>query len=197
LLFAILKYGLLYCNVIVMKVLIHICCANCALYPVKSLREKNIQVYGFWFNPNIHPYTEYRMRIYSMKELEKLWKIEMIYKDFYGVEEFIRAVVDDVNNRCSFCYKWRLEETAKTAKELGIEAFTTTLLVSPYQKSNLIVNKAMEAQERYNVKFLYENFREGWREGLGISKKLGLYKQKYCGCIYSEKERFLSNRKKK
>ncbi len=174
-----------------MKLLLHICCANCVLYPLKSMREKGIQVKGFWFNPNIHPYTEYKMRLEALKELERLWRVDIIYRDLYGLEEFIRRVVYEEKNRCEFCYSWRLQETAKTAKAMGMDAFSSSLLVSPYQKFDIIIEKGRELQERFDIEFFEEDFREGWKEGMRISKELGLYRQKYCGCIYSEQERYL------
>jgi hypothetical protein len=177
-----------------MKLLMHICCANCYLYPFQTLFSKGIDVKGLWFNPNIHPYTEYQMRLESVQRLQKLWNLDIEYIDHYGLKEFIRAVVnkEKEGERCFFCYSMRLEETAKTAQKMGIDGFTTTLLVSPYQKFDMIVKLGEEMGRRYSVPFYFEDFREGWKTGIGISKELGLYRQKYCGCIYSEMERYLN-----
>jgi predicted adenine nucleotide alpha hydrolase (AANH) superfamily ATPase len=174
-----------------MKLLMHICCANCYLYPFQTLFSKGIDVKGLWFNPNIHPYTEYQMRLDALHKLQNLWDLDIEYIDQYGLKEFIRAVVDKEDDRCSICYSMRLEETARTAKRMGLDGFTTTLFVSPYQKFDMIVHLGEEMGKRYSVPFYIEDFREGWKTGVSLSKELGLYRQKYCGCIYSEMERYL------
>jgi predicted adenine nucleotide alpha hydrolase (AANH) superfamily ATPase len=169
----------------------HICCANCSLYPLKTLFSKGIDVKGLWFNPNIHPYTEYRMRLDSLQKLQNVWGLDIEYIDHYGLKEFLRAVVNREDNRCISCYSMRLEETAKTAKKMGLEGFTTSLLVSPYQKFDMIINVGKEMGKRYSIPFYFEDFRFGWKDGISLSKELGLYRQKYCGCVYSEMERYL------
>jgi predicted adenine nucleotide alpha hydrolase (AANH) superfamily ATPase len=174
-----------------MKLLMHICCANCYLYPFQTLFSKGIDVKGLWFNPNIHPYTEYQMRLDALHKLQNLWNLDIEYIDQYGLKEFIRAVVDREDDRCGICYSMRLEETARTAKRMGLDGFTTTLFVSPYQKFDMIVHLGEEMGKRYSVPFYIEDFREGWKTGVSLSKELGLYRQKYCGCIYSEMERYL------
>lgn len=179
-----------------MKLLIHICCANCYLYPFQSLFSKGFEVKGLWFNPNIHPYTEYKMRLDALHKLQNLWKLDIEYVDHYGLKEFIRAVVkrEEYGERCFLCYSMRLEETAKNAKRMGLDGFTTTLLVSPYQKFDIILNIGNEIAKKHSIQFYKEDFRTGWNKGMKLSKELGLYRQKYCGCIYSEMERYL-NRK--
>lgn len=167
------------------------CCSNCAIYPVQKLREMGHEIVGLWFNPNIHPYTEYQQRLSSLKRLQQAWGLEIIYKDYYGLEEFIRAVAFDEKNRCDFCYQWRLDVTARVAKEEGIDAFTTTLLVSPYQKFDRIIEKGNLISLSHDIEFLPIDFREGFRGAFSVSKELGLYRQKYCGCIFSEKERYM------
>jgi predicted adenine nucleotide alpha hydrolase (AANH) superfamily ATPase len=172
----------------------HICCANCSLYPLKSLFSKDIEVKGLWLNPNIHPYTEYKMRLDSLEQLQKAWSLDIEYVDHYGLKEFIRAVVNNEDNRCVICYSMRLEETAKTAKKMGLDGFTTTLLVSPYQKFDMITKVCEEVGKRYSIPFYFEDFRPGWKDGIRLSKELGLYRQKYCGCVYSEMERYLKRK---
>ncbi len=180
-----------------MKLLMHICCANCALFPLKTLKERGINYHGLWFNPNIHPYREYKKRLETLKQLQNLWKFDITFKDHYGLKEFLRAVVYDEKNRCSFCYRVRLREAARVAKELGMDAFSTTLLVSPYQKIDLIKAIGKEIQEEFDVEFYFEDFREGFRDGMRMSRELDFYRQNYCGCIYSEMERFLKTKKTK
>lgn len=173
-----------------MKLLMHICCSNCCLYPLQTLFSRNIDVRGFWFNPNIHPSTEYAMRLDSLQQLQNEWNLDIAYDDHYGLKEFVRAVVQDEDNRCTACYTMRLEATAGTAKRMGLDGFTTTLLVSPFQKFDTIVRIGNEAGAKYNISFFAEDFRPGWSEGMKKSRELGLYRQKYCGCIYSEMERY-------
>jgi hypothetical protein len=175
-----------------MKLLMHICCSNCCLYPLQTLSSTKIDVSGFWYNPNIHPYTEYAMRLASLRKLQSEWNLNITYVDHYGLKEFVRAVVHDEDNRCSVCYTIRLEETARTAKRRGFDGFTTTLLVSPYQKFETILNIGKETGEKHDILFFAEDFRPGWGEGMKKSRELGLYRQKYCGCIYSEMEKHLN-----
>jgi predicted adenine nucleotide alpha hydrolase (AANH) superfamily ATPase len=174
-----------------MKLLMHICCANCCLYPIQTLNSKGIDVKGFWINPNIHPYTEYQMRLDSVLKLQKNWSLDIEYTDHYGLIEFLRTVVNNEENRCVFCYSMRLEETAKAAKKMRLDGFTTSLLVSPYQKFDKIIEAGREMEKRYSIPFYMEDFRPGWKKGMQLSKELGLYRQKYCGCIYSEMEKYL------
>ncbi len=169
----------------------HICCSNCALYPIRTLNSIGIDIEGLWFNPNIHPFTEYKARLSSLIKLESLWDLKMHYNDYYGLKEFIRSVVNKEKERCLYCYSVRLEDMAKTTKEKGIDAFTTSLLYSPYQKFDMIVEIGRDMQERFQVEFFKKDFRKGWHYGVKMSKELDLYRQKYCGCIYSEMERYL------
>lgn len=173
-----------------MKLLMHICCANCALYPLTVIRQKGIDVKGLWFNPNIHPYTEYKSRLDALKKLEALWGLNVEYIDYYGLKEYLRNVVGNEDNRCEYCYTVRLEETAKKAGEINADAFTTSLLVSPYQKFDMIIDIGRMMQDRYSIEFYFEDYRKGFNDGRRMSKELELYRQKYCGCIYSEMERY-------
>ncbi|MEW6570189.1 MAG: epoxyqueuosine reductase QueH [Nitrospirota bacterium] len=168
----------------------HICCANCYLYPLKSLSAKGITVKGLWFNPNIHPYTEYRNRLDALKYLQEIRGLDIEYIDRYGLKEFLKDIVHNEDNRCTLCYFMRLEETAKNAKKMGLDGFTTTLLVSPYQRFDKIIEIGKDMEKRHAIYFYAEDFRTGWKEGSRMSRELGLYRQKYCGCIYSEMERY-------
>ncbi len=174
-----------------MKLLMHICCSNCCIYPLKTLSEKGIDVRGLWLNPNIHPYTEYRQRLESLQNLQSSWALDIEYVDHYGLKEFLRKVVNNEDERCFFCYTMRLEETARTARKMGLDGFTTSLLVSPYQNFDMIISIGREMEKMFSIPFYIEDFRPGWKEGMKISRDLGLYRQKYCGCIYSEMERYL------
>jgi predicted adenine nucleotide alpha hydrolase (AANH) superfamily ATPase len=173
-----------------LKGLIHICCANCLIYPLTRWRGEGWKVTGFFYNPNIHPYQEYRRRLETVREYERRAGLRVIYRDDYDLEEFLRGVVYREQERCRYCYFFRLEATARRAKREGSDGFTTTLLYSKHQNHSLIREMGESLAEQFSVPFHYEDFREGWQEGIRESKALGLYRQQYCGCIYSEKERY-------
>ena len=135
------------------------------------------------------------MRLDALKHLEKEWGLDIEYADQYGLREFLRTVVHDEDNRCVHCYSMRLEQTAIAAKKMGLDGFTTSLLVSPYQKFDMIREVGMMMGKRHDIPFYGEDYRPGWHEGVRISKELGLYRQKYCGCVYSEMERYLKKAK--
>ena len=173
-----------------MRILIHACCANCLLYPLKVLERDFSEVFVFWYNPNIHPYTEYTRRLEAMRRLERERGLRVIYNLDYPLEEWIRSVAFREGKRCLYCYHSRLRMTAAVAKRGRFDCFTTTLLYSKHQKHELIVEVAESVAKEKGVRFYYRDFREGWKEGIEESLALGLYRQQYCGCIYSEKERF-------
>lgn len=177
-----------------MKILVHVCCAPCFTYPHKHLVEEGHEVVGFFYNPNIHPYNEYKNRLHALQRYSAIKPVGVIYKDEYPLEEFIRGQVktmDEGKKRCEFCFEKRLNETAKAAKEKGFNAFTTTLLESKYQPHEQIKSIGEKCAKNYDIEFYYEDFREGWKDSIDISKSLDLYRQKYCGCIFSEMERYM------
>lgn len=173
------------------KLLMHICCANCILYPLQNLLEQGYFIRGYWLNPNIHPFIEYKNRLESVHKLQELWELDIEYEDHYGLKKFLGTVLHDEGNRCAYCYSMRLEQTAQTALKMGLDGFTTSLLVSPYQKFDMIKDIGYELGKRYAIAFHCADFRPGWKESMHLSKELGLYRQKYCGCIFSEMERYL------
>lgn len=175
-----------------MKLLLHICCAPCSIKFIEELKKENIDITGYWYNPNIHPYMEYKSRMDSLKDYSESIGLNVVYNDNYGLIEFSKNVINDLDNRCSYCYIIRLEQTVKYAKENNFDAFTTTLLISPYQKHEYIKNICENLSEKYNIEFLYKDLRPSFREGQAEAKEKGLYMQKYCGCIYSEMERYLN-----
>ena len=178
-----------------MKTLLHICCAPCANQCVESLRSENIEVTGFWYNPNIHPYTEYRLRRDCLREYAKDIALPLLEKNDYALRPFVRAVAEDLSDRCGKCYAMRLFETAKTAKEQGFDSFTSSLFISPYQNHELMMAVAQQAAETYGVEFLYRDFREFFRAGQDYAREHNFYMQKYCGCIFSEEERYIKRNK--
>lgn len=172
-----------------MQILVHICCAPCFTYPHTRLVDEGHEITGFFFNPNIHPYSEYKKRMESLEKYAEVNGLKWIRGNDYDIEGYLRGALAS-EDRCGFCYEQRLNETAKTANLLGFDAFTTTLLISPYQKHELLIKTGEKAADEYGIKFFYEDFREGYRESRETSKALDLYMQKYCGCIFSEKERY-------
>ncbi len=177
-----------------MKLLLHSCCGPCSTYPFKVLKEEGVDITSLWFNPNIHPYTEYRSRYESLVKLTELENIPLISIKDYDIVKFTRSVYGIEDKRCRYCYESRMEIVAKTAKENGFDAFCTTLLVSPYQKHELLKEVCEEMAKKYEIDFYYRDFREGFREGQAIARDIGLYMQKYCGCIYSEEDRYLKKK---
>ena len=173
-----------------MNVLLHMCCANCAIYPLRILREAGHQVTGYFFNHNIHPYQEYRQRLAAVKSYAAMSELPLVSIDDYGLEEFLSQVAQDPAGRCAYCYQSRLQRTAEYAARQGFDAFTSSLLYSRYQSHELIRQCGEEVARLYGITFLYQDFRSGWNEGIRTSKELGLYRQQYCGCIYSEKDRY-------
>ena len=174
-----------------MKLLMHTCCAPCSVYCIDSLRKEGIEPTVYWYNPNIHPYIEYKTRRDTLKEYTKSINVNAIFEEEYGLDNFCKNVINNLNTRCQdYCYPVRLEQTAKYAKENGYNAITTTLLVSPYQKHDIIKEIGEKIANKYDIKFLYRDFRIGFREGQAKARELGLYMQKYCGCIFSEEIRY-------
>ena len=178
-----------------MKTLLHICCAPCANQPIDVLRADGFEVAGFWYNPNIHPFTEYRSRRDCLREYAQTIELPLIEKNEYALRPFIREVADDIAGRCVKCYEMRLFETAKTAAEGGFDSFTSSLFISPYQNHELMKEVAERAGETYGVEFLYRDFREVFKAGQTFAREHGFYMQKYCGCVFSEEERYLKRNK--
>ncbi len=173
-----------------MKVLLHICCGPCSIFPVASLRKTGHEVLGFFFNPNIHPFKEFSRRLDTLREYAGSIELPLTVDGRYLLEDFLSAVMKADRLRCEICYEMRLHEAARQARLMGCEAFSTTLLVSPYQKHELIRKAGEAAGAAHGVEFLYEDFRPGWQEGVKISRAREMYRQPYCGCIFSEKERY-------
>ena len=172
------------------KILLHICCAPCSAYPLKILEKESFEISGFFFNPNIHPYQEYAKRRDTVRDYLQVQNVPLILRDEYGLISFVRDVVYREENRCRVCYFKRLEAAAQTAVKGNFDCFTTTLLYSRFQKHEAIREIGESLAGSYGPAFYYHDFREGWKEGIQLSREAGLYRQQYCGCIYSEQERF-------
>jgi predicted adenine nucleotide alpha hydrolase (AANH) superfamily ATPase len=173
-----------------MKILLHICCAPCTIYPLGVLRDEGHGVTGIFYNPNIQPYTEYARRLDTLVEYSRDADLKVLRFDDYPMEEFLRGVAFREEARCEYCYHMRMSYTARIAKKGKFDGFTTTLLYSKFQNHDLVKELGEALGKKYDTVFYYHDFREGWKEGLRASRDLNMYRQQYCGCIYSEKERF-------
>ncbi len=173
-----------------MKLLLHCCCGPCSVFPVDNLRENGISVTGFFYNPNIHPFKEFRRRLTTAEEYSRKTDSTLIVDKNYGLIKFLRAVVNREKERCLYCYQERLKTTVQKAKEEGFDAFSTTLLYSKYQNHVKIKQICEKLSKEHLLSFYYEDFRVGWQIGIDKSIDLNMYRQPYCGCIYSEQERY-------
>jgi len=177
-----------------MKLLLHCCCAPCSLPCISSLRARNIESELLWFNPNIHPCGEYKARLDSLREFAADERLKLRLIDEYGLRVFLKEVSSENDatapERCEKCYRMRLYKTASVAAEQGFTAFTTSLLISPYQDHDALRRIGEEAAAKHGVDFLYMDFRPLFRESRTAARERGLYMQKYCGCIFSEEERY-------
>ena len=181
-----------------MKLLMHTCCAPCSVYPIDEQKKKKIEPVLYWYNPNIHPYIEYKQRRDCLKEYAEKINIEAIFEDEYGLDEFCRNVSNNLNSRCvDYCYPVRMRKTFEYAKENGFDTVTTTLLYSIYQKHDYIKKLCEDLSREFEIDFLYRDFRYGFWEGHNRAKEEELYMQKYCGCIFSEEDRYYYHKKDK
>jgi predicted adenine nucleotide alpha hydrolase (AANH) superfamily ATPase len=182
-----------------MTVLLHSCCGPClgGSYDIlkNDLQEEGIET--FWFNPNIHPYLEYRERLLSFQKI----CIELGLKTHYGpgdygLEYFLKEIDGKYDQgRCKECYRLRFDQLAHYTAANSFRAFSTTLLVSPYQQHEMIVEEAEKAAKKYGTSFHYCDFRPGFKNTHESARQYDLYKQKYCGCIFSEHSRFKGDKR--
>ena len=180
-----------------MRLLLHCCCAPCSASCLPALRGEGIEPGLFWYNPNIHPYGEYLSRRGSLANFADNEKLKLKMIDEYGLKTFLSEILPQDGGRCQKCYAMRLEKAAFTAAQDGYNAFSTTLLVSPYQDHDAIRRIGLEAAAKYGIEFFYRDFRPRFREGQAQARAAGFYMQKYCGCIFSEEESFTQKKDKK
>lgn len=166
------------------------CCAPCTIYPLKVLKQEDMEVMGFFYRHNIHPYSECQKREETLRSYSEKEGFRVIHQQTYELERFLQSVVFREKNRCRFCYHDRLHAAVKVAKKGKFDAFSSTLLYSKFQNHELIRETGEALARKEGIPFLYRDFREGWKEGIEESKALKMYRQQYCGCIYSEKERY-------
>jgi len=173
-----------------MKLLLHTCCGPCTIYPVTALRNEGLDVRGYFFRHNIHPFTECLKRQEALESYAGQIGLEMIFQEGYDLEGFLQLMAFREEARCRICYHERLRAAALIARRGQFDCFSTTLLYSKFQKHDLIRSVGEAVGKSIDIPFYYRDFREGWKEGVQESKRLGMYRQQYCGCIYSEKERY-------
>ncbi|MFH1428137.1 MAG: epoxyqueuosine reductase QueH [Candidatus Margulisiibacteriota bacterium] len=193
------------------KLLLHSCCGPCSISAVKHLRENFWDPSAFFYNPNIHPEDEYRKRLQAISELCEKVNMPLIIYGGYGMNVFLENLshldlkssilqshkkASIKEHRCAMCYEIRLEEAARFARDNAYQFFTTTLLYSKHQNHDLIRQIAEEKAKKHHVQFVYVDFREFWEEGQAESREMGLYRQKYCGCIFSKQDRKAAKEKK-
>lgn len=179
------------------KILLHSCCGPCSSYVISYLTNY-FDITIFYYNPNIYPYGEYLKRkeeqIKLIKEIETKNNVDIIDCDYDNdlFDKKIKGLENEPErgNRCRVCYRMRMEKTAITAKKNNYDYFGTTLSVSPYKNSNWINEFGKELEEIYHIKWLYSDFKkkDGYKKSILLSQKYNLYRQNYCGCIYSRPE---------
>jgi predicted adenine nucleotide alpha hydrolase (AANH) superfamily ATPase len=173
-----------------MSIFLHSCCGPCSCYVTRRLAEEGLAPTLYFYNPNIHPYQEQIRRRDGLRQLAEVRKLPLVEEPGYELDQFLERVAADPKSRCDHCYRMRLERTAAKAKELGFHRFGTTLLISPYQNRERLCAIGRELGEKYGLEFHEEDFRSGFRASQAEAKELGLYRQGYCGCIYSERDRY-------
>jgi epoxyqueuosine reductase len=179
-----------------MSLFLHVCCAPCLLYPARILTQQQISFTCYFFNPNIHPYREFKARLNTFISLAEARKYSYLIDGDYGLKSFLRSVVFQEDRRCLICYRTRLERTFQRAFSLNYPSVSTTLLYSTYQNHHQIRQQAENLSSTHNIHFMYHDFRHGWQDGIKESITLNLYRQAYCGCVYSEQERYDNKIKK-
>ncbi|MFC2022881.1 epoxyqueuosine reductase QueH [Chloroflexota bacterium] len=172
------------------SVLVHCCCAHCAAYTVEHWRQQGCEVTALWYNPNIHPYMEHQHRLEAMQSLAREADLKLVVAGDYDMIDYFRQVAGHEAERCGHCFRLRLARTAQTATKLGFDAFTTTLLISPQQKHGLLREIGAGLSGEAGVEFLYADLRKRYSDSRHITKPMELHRQQYCGCLYSEWERY-------
>lgn len=189
-----------------MKLLLQTCCGPCLTGSRLPFEEEGIDITGLWYNPNIHPWTEFDRRLQTLQRYIYLKPLEMIYLEEYPLYNFMCVMIaeskgdettagykmsdQERERRCSYCYRTRLARTANEARERGFDHFSTTMLISKHQDHHIIKHIGNEIGSDVGVDFLYMDLRKNWKESIKVSKELRMYRQPYCGCIFSEQERY-------
>jgi Uncharacterized protein conserved in bacteria len=176
------------------KILAHICCAPDALYVV-GLLQATYEVIGYFYNPNIQPQEEYQLRLKETRKVAKHLDFELI-EGAYDVDHWFKLTEKFKNEpekgrRCYICYAWRIHKTAEKARELQVPLFTTIMSISPWKSSSALNMIGRMTAKKYGIEFLESDFKkkDGFRKSVQLSKQFGLYRQNYCGCLYSQRQR--------
>lgn len=170
------------------RVLIHACCGPCSLMPIVHLRDEGWEPALFFFNPNIHPAWEWERRLDALRLAAARLDVPLVEEGGRpDPDAWVTALggIVQPGARCMLCYRPRLDRTAALAAETGFDAFTSSLLYSRYQQHDIIRREAEQSALRHGAPFLYRDFREWWYDGIRMSRELGLYRQKWCGCVLS------------
>lgn len=173
------------------KILLHACCGICSAYPVSFLKDAGYEVIVYFYNPNIYPDTEYQKRLEAEKTLCENFGVELIVEE-YNQEEFFNYVKGfetepEKGLRCDKCFELRLMKTASKAKELGIDNFTTSIVISPHKNFQKLSKIGEEIASKTGINFLAIDFKkkDGFLKTNKIANSLSLYRQNYCGCKFS------------
>jgi len=172
------------------RMLVHICCAPDALYVLNFLKDK-YELSGFFYNPNIHPREEYDLRLKETQKVSRILEVKLI-EDVYDDSRWLNLTQKfkkepEKGKRCDICYAMRLERTARKASDLSYDIFTSVMSLSPWKKADVLNRMGKMFARRYNINFLEADFKkkDGFKKSIELSKYYGLYRQNYCGCIYS------------
>ena len=183
----------------IVRVLLHVCCGPCAIMPIRELLAEGVTLAGWFHNPNIHPLAEYLRRRNGAAAVASAHGIPLFFpesgpdfsgKNEYGVTAWCRTALNYQGGRCLFCRESRFEAVARAARDRGFDAFTSSLLYSRRQDHEGMRAAGARASALTGIPFLYRDFRPFWQEGIAASKELGIYRQQFCGCVFSEEERY-------
>jgi predicted adenine nucleotide alpha hydrolase (AANH) superfamily ATPase len=176
-------------------ILVHLCCAPCLAALLDWLRERRAGVAAYFHNPNLHPLIEFRRRLKACHILAEQEAIELHADEQYGLEPFLDALGSERGRpeRCHRCYALRLNAAARRAAELGFPLFTSTLLASPQQDREVICELGHAAAQRHGVRFDDTDHRPRHDAGIEIARRRQLYRQQYCGCVFSEYDRYANS----
>ena len=184
------------------KLLLHICCAPCAVYVFEKL-SREYELTGFFYNPNIHPRREYEFRKEELEKIARKHRWHIRYGD-YDIEEWFRCIKGyeiepERGRRCSLCFHLRLRKTFEQAKKGGFDTVASTLSISPYKVTRQINEEGLKLGREFNIEFLPENFKKmnGYNIARKMAREQGIQHQDYCGCVYSKAEKILKSRLKK
>lgn len=181
------------------KILIHTCCAPCLSYVFERLKDK-FHIIAYFYNPNIHGFREYKFRKNALVSFCKIKNIDLIMSENYDFDMWLDYLKNSNKSfeylkmnrvfRCQYCYSFRINNSLKLCKSMNIKYFTTTLFYSIYQNHKFLKFFCETECQKQDINLYYEDFRKGFKEGIDLYKKTELYMQNYCGCIFSENERF-------